>query len=927
MNYTLDFNLLDQLEVPQVILCNRNKKHYGELYPVEDLQLTMNADKFHELSFKIPRTINGQTNPYWDKIVDLKVVYLQKFGYFQIEVDRSHDGIVEYKCITAQSLEVELGQLYLNDFEINSDELLEDENEEPIVFYNPYKPELSLLHKVLEKAPAWNIAHVDKELWNKQRTFDVNQKAIYDFLTGDVADELKCTFQFDTFHRTISVYLVETYGKDTTLYFSHENLIQELKIQADAGEIKNCFKVIGGDDILINNVNPNGTDYIWNLTEEDRLDMSKQLTQKLADYDILYADCLDGYEKIMTEIGEQITKILDLQEKAPEDANTTDWTKLSLTYLKNQEKSVLATEDVYKDQGYGLPTSSNYQNYYLPNHNTLLAIQAEIVKRNAEIEAAQKVQDELESKMKDLQEKLDLKEYLGNDLWLELSLYRREDVYENSNYSATEITTDEENFEMTKELFNEAVTELKKASAPKYEFSTSMNNILAHPKFREHAKDFALWDYIRVGINDDQEIVKVRLISFTIDFGNIADINVSFSDMTTIHNAATQGKDVLNQAQSAATSYNTIKRQYDKAKNSISMVDQIRKEGLEGDLFDIKNSTDADIVINDRGILCRKWNPQKQDYELEQLHIINNKIVMTDDNWNSARMSIGQIHFNGQNLYGVNADVIVGDMILSKSLNIHNANSSISMDGDGAEFYNCGITLTDSKNTLKMHPKQENIFEISQGGVKKIWFDTNGNANFSGHITASTINIGYGAFQVFESGDCFITRGSIKIGPDLSKPNFSVDINGNLIARSAVITSSSDDSSAQVTLKEGNVLLKGQNGYLRHSKDGEEYSKIIGVSMNENVVIGHDQDVWSVFGGQAFKNINMYARERVTLSVDSLKENVITLNASTGLITCKDLRINGETAATKSYVDSQYQKAYSAGFAAGVASVPPPKGN
>ena len=59
--------------------------------------------------------------PVWDDLVDLKVVNVDDYKNFEIQVEYT-DSTETIKSVHGVSLETELGQLYLNDFHVNDEE-------------------------------------------------------------------------------------------------------------------------------------------------------------------------------------------------------------------------------------------------------------------------------------------------------------------------------------------------------------------------------------------------------------------------------------------------------------------------------------------------------------------------------------------------------------------------------------------------------------------------------------------------------------------------------------------------------------------------------------------------------------------------------------------------------------------------------------
>lgn len=817
MDY-LDFNTLSQIEFPQIFLCHKNTilkkgikfiQKYGELYPIQDLKMTMNLNAPDEVFFSVPKESNGVINPFWNQLVDLKIIQIPKFGNYEITVQRVDDGTTEIKNISGKSLEIELGQIGLYDFEINTlDQIKADESYQTIYFYRPTDPNHSMLHLALLKVPAWNIGHIDNVLWDKVRTFDINGSSIYDFLTGDVAKELECLFLFDTFNRTVNCYDLKKYGSDTTIYLSKENLVSEINVEADTGQIKNCFKVSGGDGVTIASVNPNGTDYIWMLTEYDKADMSKELKGKLESYNVLYAQYTQSYENIMKQLQSIFIELSNLTHKISSSINPyTDLQNCGLVQLKELLSSFQGIEDTYISMGYGSSSHEFYQTLYKPNHIKIETVKKQIQQREKEIEAKNTQYNTILLERNKIQEILNLENYLtvnGNkSLWYELSLYRREDTYENTNFAATDNSTAEELFEIERALYDEAVKELAKANTPQYQFSVHMDNLLANSKFvGQGIEQFKLGNFIRVGINDN-EIAKVRLISITLDFNNLQNISVDFSDTIYQNGMLLDAQSILNQATNAATSYDTVKRQYESTKDKINFVTQIKQEGLNAALVPITNADNQSIILDEHGLLCRLYNEQKLDYELEQLKIINNLICYTDDNWQSVRMAIGKSTFQGESVYGVWADVIVGNLVAGNNLIISNSSNSFVVDDSGATLKDAKLTIQKDDTIIQLNP--EHGFKIESNGETKVSIDKYGQLILRGD--GAGLDISSNGTVIGINGDIVKLDTNLKLTNEaiVLEANRATEAEGNLSGRIDITAKNISLEVKRATEVEGNL--------------------------------------------------------------------------------------------------------------------------
>ena len=126
----LPFDLLSQeYTSPNLFLCEVDKTKICKLDPI-DLKASLKFNAYSELTCTISRNyenlVSGgqEVNPYYDKIEALRLLYLESFGYFEIQdPELSSDGVREVKEITAYSLEYTLSQKYLENFYVNTGEV------------------------------------------------------------------------------------------------------------------------------------------------------------------------------------------------------------------------------------------------------------------------------------------------------------------------------------------------------------------------------------------------------------------------------------------------------------------------------------------------------------------------------------------------------------------------------------------------------------------------------------------------------------------------------------------------------------------------------------------------------------------------------------------------------------------------------------
>lgn len=341
------------VKAPTLLLEKRNGDIIGQL-EYTNWNFSFIGNGVDELSFDVHRPaditsdmdeeevlILEEKHRIWNNLVDLKLVEIKDFARYEISVSYS-DSTETIKSVHGQSLEVELAQLMLRSMYVNEQDYItsdineynkEDYDESgnfiPTVFYNPSDMKHSLLHRVLaDKAPHWSIGTVTPYVVQEEggkpesvatftRTYTADGTTIYDFLTGEVAQETNVVFVFDTLNRVINCYSLYdcidpetnknvgiTVGEDTMVFISKNKLAQDISIDSDVDSVKNFVKIEGGDDIIssyIKSVNVSG-DYICSFSETQLNDMSEHLRNAIKERDEKIEEASPKFEEKYLEL-------------------------------------------------------------------------------------------------------------------------------------------------------------------------------------------------------------------------------------------------------------------------------------------------------------------------------------------------------------------------------------------------------------------------------------------------------------------------------------------------------------------------------------------------------------------------------------------------------------------------------------------------
>ncbi|MBO5483638.1 MAG: hypothetical protein J5979_00330 [Lachnospiraceae bacterium] len=360
----------------------------------------------------------------------------------------------------------------------------------------------------------------------------------------------------------------------------------------------------------------------------------------------------------------------------------------------------------------------------------------------------------------------------GDSLWTELCSFRREDTYKNENFVGED--RDEkmlmENVEL---LIEQAEKEITKACEINYSITATLDNLMTMREFEPFWDDFSLGNYIHIRI--DGEIYKLRLISISYHYDDLSHIEVEFSDITKNKNTVNDLKEILQQAQSTASSFQFVARQAEKGNDAKNELNHIRLQGLDIATTMITNADKQEFVLNEYGITGRKWDELSESYESQQIRIINNLLCFTDDDWKHTRTAIGKIHYYDTEqketvcAYGINTEVLIGELVLSEQLRITNASGNYVFDHNGFKMSkeNASITFDPSNPSIVACNGEKNVLDFNSNGDGKLVIQ--------GEIEGSNIT------------GCSITGDNVSSSSINIREKFKVNPEGKLIAENADI--------------------------------------------------------------------------------------------------------------------------------------------
>lgn len=663
----VNFDKFNKARNPSLILCNSNGTKLFSLKMAKNRELSIKLNGISELSFEVPKIKEDKFIPYYDYIIGRRYVEIEEVGRFVIKnVEIQNDGISEYKRVECLGCEFELASKNMG--------LLEGTYK----FYDPSSADKSLMNIVLSYIPNWSIGEIEDDLWNIYRTFDIKDNNIYNFLMSEVQEAYQCIFIFDTFKRTISAKTVQSVIKKTDVFLSNRNLIKSLIINESTEDVKTALDIYGDGDLSIHSVNPIGTTTLYDFTYYKNLPdmMSKDLINSITLWENKLKSHKTTYATLLTEIKGINTEIITL--------------KTQLTNL-NSELKALQDEESMKVAG----------NEDLSDVNRRIQEKRqEISNKENEIKSKESKLSNKKSELKTISSDLKFDKNFTSDQFKELSLFIIQETHQCTNFSVTDKMTDIEKQEVMEELMKYGEEQLAKISQPTYTFDIDVVNFMRVAEFKPIIEQFELGCEVTICIDRKKDkYAKVMLLSYDINLDNPDELKLYFSNKLKFGNDKYTWEELINQSNSISTTVDFESPSWNKGEQANSKIDDYINSSLDLTQQEIISSDNQEFTLTRQGLRGREWIEEKKSYAPEQLWMTKNVLAFSDNGFTGRpRMAIGKIIApDGNKVYGVNSEVLVGNITLTKKLIVENENHSFKVDGNSILIKNANIIMTNDE--------------------------------------------------------------------------------------------------------------------------------------------------------------------------------------------------------------------------------------
>lgn len=662
------FDYYNRFEQPVISLRNPNDEFIGFIDNIKNLNINPEFNAVSEMTCDIYKY--GNDNNLLDIYDDIKVkrqLFVENIGFFiitQVTENDSKDGV--YKSLTLYSCEHELSYKKLTYFNGT------------YKFWGTENLSDSLLGKILNSLPRWSVGHIDDSVANLYRTFEEPDTTIYSFLMDEVENSYECIFEFDIINRMINVYDKNNYIHKTTILLSRKDVIDNFKIDTKSEDIYTALTLYGDDEISYRGINPLGTSTVYNFLYYKNW-MSEDLQAALTIWEQKVSDAETNTTLLRTNLSNKSTELQKISGEI-------DSIKEQIILLEKQ----LGVNSLDKTMINSLKSQINTKKVELAKQQSSYdSIAVQINKINKDIEA--------------IHTSCSFKNNFTEEQLQELDAY----IFEGSEVEDTLAFTDDMSFneqeDILKQLYNKAKNMLADISIPTEELSLDTNNFIFQKEFLPYAEQLSTGVIIDIEVTDGI-IISYVLLKMEVNYQDKS-ISLTFGNKYRSNNAKSLWSDWESNVSKSSNTLTYERSKYGKAVDSGSLdkMNTFMNSSLDLTLNQVKSSDGQSFEMTDSGWRGRRINPETGQVDSEQLWMTSNNIVFTDDDWETIKTAIGRIILpDGTIGYGINAEFLLGKMIIAEGMEISNKSGTFIINENGVTIQQYDEKIKDLEDSQSM---------------------------------------------------------------------------------------------------------------------------------------------------------------------------------------------------------------------------------
>lgn len=549
------FDIFNQVEIPTFSLANPDGKIIYNLGTIYDRNFELRYNTLSKLTFSAPSKIDGVSVDYYDYLQHKRLVLVDGIGEFVItDIQITDNGIVKIKNITCESSEKNLSSKKISSYN------------KQMFFYAPSNPVQSLLDDMLGYIPTWSINEISASLvtttdWvGINRSYNVTDKTLYDFLTNEVSQTCQCVFVFDTINKTISAYTLNDATTPTDIFISFDNLIKSVSINESTEEVVTALTVLGGNDLSINQVNPLGTDIIY---EFGYYKTTEWMTQELI-------DALDAWEIKVANYQQEYADTLTSRLFLNQDLNNLYANKTS---IESEISAKNAVRDVQIQAGQSTSVTDS----------EIAVLQISLTEKENEITDVESQISLIDTILEGINQDLSFQneDNFTSEQFSDLTNFIIGNTYTNTNFIQTDETdyTQEQQqaqmlYDQARGIWNQETGEydggiISKISQPRYTFEIDSANFLFLKEYEPFIEQLSLGCTITIELEEGR-FVEAVLLGIDFNYDNPESFKLLLSNRLRLDNEEFQYSDLFGSIVDSSTTTSFNSQKWNSTSNIIS---------------------------------------------------------------------------------------------------------------------------------------------------------------------------------------------------------------------------------------------------------------------------------------------------------------------------------------------------------------------
>lgn len=405
------------------------------------------------------------------------------------------------------------------------------------------------------------------------------------------------------------------------------------------------------------------------------------------------------------------------------------WDGTSGSSQPNPEEISSYNEAIIAAGGTPVTVTENIQTMLTQIDGDITVAENELSDTNDDIAALDTAIAATEASITQIHDSVAIASYFTQEEYDELYHYIFEGEYTDEYVMITDSMTYAEQFQQMKTLYDRAVAQLTRISQPRQEFDIDVENFIFVKDFQPWAEELQTGTLINVELLDNADVdytvvsgdtltsvassygVDVEylteyngLLSQTLTVGQVLRIPVTdiaalfLTSFTVNYEDQTLSMTFGNRFDrfDLKSLYDSVLGSVKKSNNTLQYVKEILypiKNGALDQMAEaIRNSRtltknmvmsadNEQVIIDDTGYTGRSLL-QSGEYDPRQVRITGKTMAFTDDAWETCKVALGEIVIgqdgqgNPQTVYGLNAETVIGEMIIGNNLMIYASNES-----------------------------------------------------------------------------------------------------------------------------------------------------------------------------------------------------------------------------------------------------------